>query len=99
MSKHTPGPWKYSPQTERVYFTDKKSGEEPPICEMAVSDIMAIQNEDEVAANAHLIAAAPELLEALKAVRAWLNDYNGHMGVPQTKMIRAAIAKAEGEKS
>ena len=55
-------------------------------------------------ANAHLIAAAPELLEALKALVGLANetidglghrysfDYNSPLG----KQARAALAKAEG---
>lgn len=43
-------------------------------------------------ANARLIAAAPEMLEALQKVARYLGQ-NGHGSLPQE--IRAAIAKAE----
>jgi hypothetical protein len=42
-------------------------------------------------ANARLIAAAPDLLEALEHVIYWDN------GKPEWEMARAAIAKATGE--
>ena len=53
---HTPGPWRFSKDSMRVYFTDA-SGEEPPICDMEVNDIMAIEDRREVEANAARIVA------------------------------------------
>lgn len=52
-------------------------------------------------ADASLIAAAPDLLEALKEARHWLTeaaDWNGtdYVHYPFSKTIDAAIAKAEG---
>lgn len=57
-NKHTPGPWKFSSESMRVYFVDS-NGEEPPICAIDVNDIMSIQCPDTIEANARLIAAAP----------------------------------------
>ena len=61
---------------------------------------------EEHLANAHLIAAAPELLEALKRAAPWLGKMiadGAHMNSVLPKdcertlqMIEAAIAKAEG---
>ena len=60
-----------------------------------------------MAANARLIAAAPELLEAAKLVLEWYEAEDNHSGTDfyqQMQMcrdsedaIRAAIAKATGE--
>ena len=48
----------------------------------------------ECQANARLIAAAPELLEALKLARSII----GHPEDAHSKLISAAISKAEGVK-
>lgn len=52
-------------------------------------------------ANARLIAAAPDLLEACKAALKtldWMADLmpNNELATPQRAALRAAIAKAEG---
>lgn len=96
MSKHTPGPW--------VAQIDKhiKRGRKP-LPRMALVMVGGGQAIDctysgvdfeESAANARLIAAAPEMLEALKAALGFLED-EGVLGDLPDEM-RAAIAKAEG---
>lgn len=47
-------------------------------------------------ANAHLIAAAPEMYEALENLIAWI-DPNENYDEPQTNAAYAALAKARGE--
>jgi hypothetical protein len=49
--------------------------------------------EGETEANARLIAAAPELLDALKEVRDYMREGRGGFWI----RVDAAIAKAEGE--
>lgn len=49
-------------------------------------------------ANARLIAAAPDLLEALLAFVQWDESESDNPGEPPRGKIRAAIAKATGEK-
>jgi hypothetical protein len=49
------------------------------------------------AADARLIAAAPEMLEALELADAMLSGANMNASVVERK-VRAAIAKARGEK-
>jgi ketosteroid isomerase-like protein len=93
MSAHTPGPWTVADNNE-VHCDAKTIA--------MVADLNWGQYRDaedngeaEFEANARLIAAAPELLEALKALtdadtdftRAWAKE-----------AARAAIAKATGEK-
>lgn len=81
MSKHTPGPWR----------TDKeiiRGGDDDYI-----AVIIAGNSSD---ANACLIAAAPELLEACKG---FLEHWPFPNGIPlqeTANRARAAIAKAEG---
>lgn len=102
MSKHTPGPWivggKY---TVRTPFTSSDW-----ICRTRDERHGHDDNEDE--ANARLISAAPELLEALKELldkRCTSMDivgYDPQTGHPLNAEgmaalnARAAIAKAEG---
>jgi hypothetical protein len=47
-------------------------------------------------ANAHLIAAAPEMLEALEAIDCVFVSTN-EKGDEARKLLRAAIRKAKGE--
>ena len=91
--KHTPGPWtvtegKLSLQIhsigkdgKREYWLANIKGESVPASEMG---------------NAHLIAAAPELLEALKQVRDWEQANPGSISSLIEEDANAAIAKAEG---
>lgn len=95
-AKHTPGPWevvnKYgllfvqAPTPEGHPYKDCTSK-----CEI-MSDEDYPTKEDDV----HLIAAAPDLLAALKDIVA---EYYGGLDIPQYHLIEnasAAIDKAEG---
>jgi len=105
VSKHTPGPWAlepasmgfggvYGPDGEIVFALAYARPDERP--------------EAECEANAHLIAAAPEMLEALrealeyfdgKADAEYLPGRAAPVGNREMQLcgeIRAAIAKAEG---
>lgn len=88
MSKHTPGPWAVEDRGCRFIVSKEGDGYiTRDVCRMDGSTMSAFAQE----ANAHLIAAAPDLLEALHyAVR----QVPELITVPG---IRAAIAKAEGE--
>lgn len=99
MSAHTPGPWHYEVRIPRgsadpeyvVLGTNPDTGKKG-VC-YAGKHFTVTHTEDE--ADACLIAAAPELLEALKVALAchesdegWSDDF--------AEGARAAIAKAEG---
>jgi len=95
MSKHTPGPWRQqgAPNSHRVNAVS--SG---PV---AVASERFMSREERIA-NARLIAAAPDLLAALKDWQE-LRDSEGDDGRDVVEWIerverqmRAAIAKAEG---
>ena len=69
MSKHTPGPWLL--ENRGYKFIVSKPGDgyiTRDVCRMDGSTMAAFEQE----ANAQLIAAAPDLLEALKTVTSHL---------------------------
>lgn len=58
-------------------------------------------DREEECANARLIAAAPELLAALKSIKEWLDEPIDYQNLPQqiawaNGVAKATIAKAEG---
>jgi hypothetical protein len=92
MSKHTPGPWQIKRHFDPGYkFISAQK-------HTALAQVVwCMEDEDrspECEANAHLIAAAPELLEALEKVFTVMND---DMPVGLRKVWYEAIAKARGE--
>lgn len=115
-AKHTPGPWAVSKgydgsisvSATRAYRINNISAGTPIICDVYQHPEF---NSFSGAANARLIAAAPELLEALK----WYENQAKEMGkaaihsdskrilelmkeiaVDYGELARAAIAKATG---
>lgn len=95
MSKHTPGPWLLEQTT--VYALNN---ERVPVnrftasIDQGWSDNSSRILQQEVEANARLIAAAPCLLEALEACMDY-GSMTGHDWVIEKAL--AAIAKARGE--
>jgi hypothetical protein len=96
MSKHTPGPWK----AKKWVGTDPYDDPDRPFVEVG-NVHWSPKNWKPAAAikqtaNARLIAAAPELLEALENL---LKVHEGEGGTQHNAadMARAAIAKAKGE--
>jgi hypothetical protein len=81
MSKHTPGPW--------VVYDDHPHDVITNNCAFLVARCSTIVDSDETAANACLIAAAPELLAAARNAALDLR------GTPDGDALEAAIAKAE----
>ena len=86
MSKHTEGPWKHS-TTYSVYGQNK-------MVASVYGDDPECKPDDRLKANATLIAAAPELLEALIDCRRTLEIANF---TQELAVVNAAIAKAKGE--
>lgn len=87
-SKHTPGPWTYQENSD-VYTHIVRGATNSLICQLAQSTHVEIE------ANARLIAAAPELLEAAMA---FIAPFDGIevVGGSEIAKARAAIAKATG---
>lgn len=88
QTQHTPGPWRaeYTNAAKQTYVAvsvhEGANGSTAVIGQCAGPDKEA---------NAHLIAAAPEMLAALKVALTWSDeDWVGH------EIVTAAIAKAVG---
>lgn len=96
MSEHTPGPWKFN-GWQRVFSFE--SGEEEEV--IIKDDICHVYGESPEA-NARLIAAAPELLDACERALEtieylWSGKYASRLYDNETKKrIQAVIAKATG---
>lgn len=92
MSGHTKGPW-------RVRENPRHN---PDCCDLSIcgdifilADINGPQYSHQEA-NARLIAAAPEMLEALASLETYLRD-TPHHNAPEAAAARAVIRKATGE--
>ena len=96
MSNHTPGPW----EIKRHFDPGYKFISAPKHTALA-QVVWCMEDEDrspECEANAHLIAAAPELLEALQeALDDWGFDEPDCVRLEWADKAGAAIAKARGE--
>ena len=91
MSTHTPGPWLIEPtDTSKAIVTD-----DCVICEMAPWDD---EYQDELEANARLIAAAPDLLEAAIALQVAAPLGQSEWNAAADKLDKA-ISKATGVSS
>jgi hypothetical protein len=104
MSKHTPGPWVVSPDSVTTVM------EVGPLKRFIahatdLSVKCSSKEYDERDSNARLIAAAPEMLEALKWTLARVERLAPHKAIEgdaalyEIAAARAAIAKATGEQS
>jgi hypothetical protein len=95
--KHTPGPW----IIDRSHKVDR-DGTTIWADDVIIADCVPDQHENHKA-NAHLIAAAPDLLEAMKELfkqcamthKHWGDGCNNREATAAIKAARAAIAKAE----
>jgi hypothetical protein len=81
----TPGAWKIQPSIVTLFEFDITNSDQ--------SEFIAASYENTSKANVNLIAAAPELLEALQSViRHGLIEHDGYETV--LKQVHSAIAKA-----
>lgn len=96
MSTHTPGPWLFDygdiGETEDVRYADIYTHDEIIIAE--VNDCIP-----EFINNGHLLKAAPQLLEALKACIRELQKHENPLNYCSSVQLDglAAIAQAEGK--
>lgn len=98
-AKHTPGPWKF--ETVKTVcgichkvgpFPGKRQDDKPRhACLYADYPSNGNPADDELEANARLISAAPELLEALVLIKSLPGFEESE---PYAAVVNAAIAKA-----
>lgn len=109
--EHTQGPWQVLPEEEGVPYIRIRGtvlGARYMVANVHMqtyADVDAAWNEKEKResrANARLIAAAPEMLEALQACADWLDWLHSPIDDPKgahaahIKAAREALAKATG---
>ena len=100
QTKHTPGPWQAMLSGNVVYEWTPPGGRSISCKIVARTTNHNAAPDTEEAANARLIAAAPELLEALKLAEERIVELSAWAKIEAEGQtiaeIRAAIAKAEG---
>lgn len=111
-AKHTPGPWRVPDQTYRRHLTVETSdkidvfdgmvacpGSGGSVSYTDTICTLGWQGTPEWEANARLIAAAPDLLEALERCLNFIENTESEMGdtLECGDKARAAIARAKGE--
>jgi len=97
LPDHTPDPWWIDDRRESggaLQIQARHRGEGSSYC------VATVNHWDQPNANAGLIAAAPDLLASLRAVRDWMDNPELNAICPldtaTASAIRIAIAKAEG---
>lgn len=95
--KHTPGPWRWEENTaSKAGCRCVRIVPDGGNCETAYLQSFPShgRSDDEAMANAHLIAAAPDMLIALEAEVYWRTD---KQRLAAAELRHKAIAKAKGE--
>lgn len=92
QSKHTPAPWRISDNPRTPYLVYGSN-------DYAVADCKVYHNKTDINADMNLIAAAPELLEALELIANCVTKPNEptELGEYEMDKVKAAIAKAKGQ--
>lgn len=98
ISKPTPGPWHVINYNAGAKSVGQSGGAQTTVCDLNPA---AYFEGDELEANARLIAAAPELLTALKWCLLQLEGESGGCvshweQFPEYEAACAAVAKTEG---
>jgi hypothetical protein len=86
-SKHTPGPWELSDCGERVIGQADQD---------EIHEVANLTNTLNHEANARLIAAAPELLEALRELAVQLTEQNSTGSLKLNLKVSRALAASVG---
>lgn len=94
QSKHTPGPWEVQDNTDQEFGQLRVDSYYDGPVAICGTNGETLKVGDECRANAKLMAASPDLLEALK-IQVDLSEKRKDFGEFYL-MAKAAIAKAEG---
>lgn len=108
MTKHTPGPWYISETGPRYSINAGTGGDSTRHIAMVSSYEKFEEDKEENIANSKLMAAAPDLLEALETILLRIDGrYDSELLVKQGYLgntlddiqayARQAIAKAKGQ--
>ena len=99
-NKHTPGPWNYKKNLHHDRFDFNSSARESWIGSINIERFHSDVPIDESIANASLIAAAPEMLEALEnnlRLLETIQRETGYVTLVTQQHLKAVIKKARGE--
>ena len=95
--KYTPGPWKWWTSNSFLRLSSEATGKDGDVIDSyKLSDgctTVCVKNKSDMA----LIAAAPELLEALQELAFLYEHDEGCRNLTEYKRAKAAIAKALGK--
>lgn len=90
MSNHTPGPWDREHITPRITNIISNTPEKSIVCSLDVPE------HGSKLANARLIAAAPDMLDALAYVVNWHREHDG-FGLDYVTTCISALRKVDPE--
>jgi len=95
-AKHTPGPWVILLDDDAIEIVGNADERSVPVADIMLDEHTSFAPQMiEAVANANLIAAAPDLLEALENLLA-VHEGQGGTKYHAGDIARAAIAKAKG---
>ena len=97
---HTPGPWQIKHRVNIIGSTGRSVASAGGYTTNTDNGEHILENE----ANARLIAAAPDLLEACKEAEDWLEEHGGDQNCDPglrglLRQVRSAIDKATGKET
>ena len=97
MSKYTPGPWEIGKPLMRFMHAEISARGYHKDQRLIIAHVDSVDGfKGNSRANAHLIAAAPDLLEACKAAIKWMTEQGNPQDYHAYAACRTAVEKAEG---
>jgi hypothetical protein len=96
-AKHTEGPWSIGAETDFIQDCLYVPINADSIGTLEIGLVNTADDQDQGTANARLIAAAPDLLEAAKGVLDSWDNHGGDVDAVDIYAVRQAIDKALAE--